>query len=92
MDRFAFLTNPHLHLAPAQDNDEFPYEYALLVAGLSSVDSFGGDKSSGMGQCSTQINEIRWNGRTITLGEALSCFGEEDWKTMVHLIREESAQ
>ena len=46
-----------------QDDDGFPYEYSLLVAGILSLDTFGGDKSVGMGRCkmSIEAESLRWN-------------------------------
>lgn len=64
----------------------FPYEYALLVAALLSLDTLGGDKSVGLGRCEVEIEgeTLRWNGDTITQNDALQSFrdlGEigEEW-------------
>ena len=35
-------------------------------------------------------DSLRWNGRPISLEDALGSFEEEDWATMLGLLREES--
>ena len=42
----------------------FPYEYALLVAALLSLDTLGGDKSTGLGRCKIKLKggTLCWNG------------------------------
>ncbi len=70
------------------EEDGFPYEYALLVAGLLSIDQLGGDKSCGLGQCAIDVRELRWNGTTITTGDALKSFEEPEWGGLVDLVRE----
>ena len=73
------------------DNDFFPYEYSLLVAGLLSLDTFGGDKSVGMGRCKMSIDpgSLRWNDRVVALPAALKSFEEPDWADMIGLLRED---
>ena len=70
----------------------FPYEYALLVAALLSLDALGGDKSVGLGRCEIQLKEdtLHWNGRCIPLDDALQSFEEHEWGVMLKLLREES--
>lgn len=41
-----------------QDGDAFPYEYALLILALLSLDALGGDKSCGLGRCRVQLKEV----------------------------------
>ncbi len=82
----------HAHGILTQDTGGFPYEYALLIAGLLSIDQLGGDKSAGLGRCCVEVDEILWNGIAMSLEEALACFEEADWSEMVQLIREESGQ
>ena len=74
-----------------QDADGFPYEYALLLAGISSVETLGGDKSVGLGRCEVGIDpeSLRWNGNEMTLDRALQCFDELEWGDMVNMLREE---
>ena len=64
----------------------FPYEYALLVAALLSLDTLGGDKSVGLGRCEVKIKgeTLRWNGNPIEQNDALQSFRDlndldEDW-------------
>ena len=70
---------------------EFPYEYALLIAGLLSLDGLGGEKSTGLGRCRIEIEErrVRWNGKAVGLDDALKSFEEADWQVMLVLVREE---
>ena len=74
-----------------QDDDDLPYEYALLVAGVLSLDTLGGDKSVGLGRCNMSIEpeSLRWNGREETLPSALKSFEEPDWADMIDLLREQ---
>ncbi|MCY4521083.1 MAG: RAMP superfamily CRISPR-associated protein [Caldilineaceae bacterium] len=73
-----------------QEDEGFPYEYALLVASLLTLNAFGGDKSVGLGQCSIKLTrDIRWNRETITLPDALRSLEEEEWHEMMQLVREE---
>jgi hypothetical protein len=77
-----------------QDNDGFPFEYALLLAGLLSLDQLGGDKSAGLGRCRITIAgaAVRWNDRPdYPLAEALKGFEEPEWFAMLQLLREEGA-
>lgn len=71
-----------------QDEDGFPYEYALLLAGLLGIESLGGDRSVGLGTCHIDIQSIRWNGNSLPLDKALSIFAEKDWYDMLGLLRE----
>ena len=72
------------------DND-FPYEYALLVAGILSLETLGGDKSTGLGRCKVKLegDQLCWNGASINQNDVLQSFKEEEWKGMVELLREE---
>lgn len=74
-----------------QDGDGFPYEYALLAAGILSLETLGGDKSTGLGRCEVKLegDQLCWNGDSIDQKDALQNFQEEDWQTMVELLREE---
>ncbi|MDE0027668.1 MAG: RAMP superfamily CRISPR-associated protein [Spirochaetaceae bacterium] len=74
-----------------QDDDDFPYEYSLLTAGLLSLDTFGGDKSVGMGRCKMSIEpeSLRWNDREMALPAALKSFEDPDWADMIGLLRED---
>lgn len=68
----------------------FPLEYALLLAGLRTLDSLGSNRSSGLGRCRIDIRDdvVRWNSRSLTVKDALQCF-EEGWELMLELAREE---
>lgn len=61
-----------------QDDNGFPYEYALLLSALPLLDALGGDKSVGLGRCNIKIgeNSLRWNGCPISLDNALQGFHE----------------
>lgn len=74
-----------------QYDDEFPYEYALLVAALLSLNALGGNKSVGLGRCKVKLKgkTLCWNGVHIPQDDALQNFQEEDWQTMLELLREE---
>ena len=76
-----------------QDDAGFPYEYALLVAGLLSLDALGGDKSAGLGRCEVAIvpDSLRWNGCPISLEDSLDSFKDEEWADMLALLREDPA-
>ena len=75
-----------------QLGDGFPYDYALLVAGLLTLDALGGDKSTGLGRCNVKLdnNQVQWNDKAIPLDEALKSFAEDDWREMLLLICEEA--
>jgi CRISPR/Cas system CSM-associated protein Csm3 (group 7 of RAMP superfamily) len=75
-----------------QDGDGFPLEYALLIAGLVSLDALGGSKSTGLGKCALEIvdDSVRWNGKhQVSVSEALKSLEDPDWYDIVELIREE---
>lgn len=76
-----------------QYEDGFPYEYALLVAGLLSLDTLGGDQSVGLGRCelSLEPKSLCWNGGVVSLDDALNGFREDDWAEMLWLVRGENA-
>ena len=82
-----------------QDSAGFPYEYALLLSALLSLDSLGGDKSVGLGRCQIDIikESLHWNGDPISLADALEGFQKslreypsEEWIEWMNLLREES--
>ncbi len=74
----------------SQDSEGFPYEYSLLVASLLSLDTLGGDKSVGLGRCKVKLKDqsLYWNGECISQDDAFQNFQEEDWRTMIELLRE----
>jgi CRISPR/Cas system CSM-associated protein Csm3 (group 7 of RAMP superfamily) len=77
-----------------QLEDGFPYEYALLLAGLLSLDMLGGDKSTGLGRCRLCIDggRVRWNERAdYPVEEALAGFQDADWRGMLELVRGEAS-
>ena len=76
-----------------QYGDGFPYEYALLLATLLSLDALGGDKSTGLGRCKIQLKPetLCWNNQCISLEEALQSFRDEpnEWGSLLEMLREE---
>jgi len=73
-----------------QEDGDFPYEYALLVASLLTLGSFGGDKSVGLGQCSIKLTrDIQWNRETIALPDALRSLEDPEWYKLMTYVREE---
>jgi CRISPR/Cas system CSM-associated protein Csm3 (group 7 of RAMP superfamily) len=74
----------------SQLDGEFPLEYALLLAGLRTVDRLGGDRSAGLGACRVEIpgDVVTWNGSAIPLTSGLASFAEQDWKVLLELARE----
>ncbi len=74
-----------------QDDAGFPYEYALLVAGLLTLETLGGDKSVGMGRCGIEIDSLNWNDADTKIEIALASFHEPDWADMIDLLRENMA-
>lgn len=78
-----------------QEEDGFPYEYALLIASLLSLDALGGDKSAGLGRCEILLKEdsLCWNSQNISSDEALQSFKDEakDWGEMLKMLREEES-
>ena len=77
-----------------QDEDRFPYEYTLLLLSLLSLDTLGGDKSTGLGRCKIEVKEdtLFWNGQSISSEEVLQDFrcAPDDWPVMLEMLREES--
>ena len=74
-----------------QEDEGLPYEYALLVAGLLSLDTLGGDKSTGLGRCEVRIESLRWNGENMSPEAALTSFEEREWADMIEMLREMTA-
>ena len=74
-----------------QYENGFPYEYALLVAGILSLETLGGDKSTGLGRCKVKLEgkKLCWNGDSIKQDDVLQSFQEEEWQIMVELLRDE---
>lgn len=89
-------------LTPYQNG--FPYEYMLLLVVLLSLDTLGGDKSTGLGRCKVEIQEntLLWNSNPIPLDEVLTGFREalaewkefnesgDDFGDLLELLREEN--
>jgi hypothetical protein len=70
--------------------------YSLLLAGLLSLDTLGGDKSAGLGKCQVTITggTARWNGRVdYPVAEALKSFEDlgEDWYAFLKDFRGEGS-
>ena len=72
-----------------QEDDGFPYEYALLMAGLLTLETLGGDKSVGMGRCDIETESILWNDTPVSAGTAVMSLEDCDWSDMVDLLRDE---
>ena len=76
-----------------QEEDGFPYEYALLLATLLSLDTLGGDKSTGLGRCKIRLKKetLCWNNQCLSLDEALQSFKDEpdEWGEMLKILRGE---
>lgn len=66
------ITGIHPNLTA--DGDSIPIEYSLLIAALSLCHAIGGDKSTGKGVLDIFIEKIYYNGRKVSLDEALECF------------------
>ena len=80
-----------------EEDDGFPYEYALLVAALLSLDALGGDKSVGLGRCEVLVDVesllLRWNGEPISMNDALRSFQDEpEWGEMMEMLRGETEE
>ena len=74
----------------------FPYEYALLLAALLSLDALGGDKSVGLGRCEIRLKEetLCWNSQHISSDEAFQSFKDEpeEWGSLLEMLREVSTE
>ena len=85
--------HPKEQLTRSDSSDGFPYEYSLLVAALSITESLGGDRSTGRGRVTPEIENIRWRSpllsswEVIGVDEALRPLADEDdlgaWIEMV---------
>ena len=77
-------------LTPEDGDEGFPLEYALLVAALLSLDSLGGDKSVGVGQCEIHLEPgtLRWNNDGISTDDALSSLKDKEWGELLGMTRE----
>jgi CRISPR/Cas system CSM-associated protein Csm3 (group 7 of RAMP superfamily) len=69
---------------------DFPLEYALLLAGLLTLDSLGGSRSSGLGVCRVDVpdGKVKWNDDRVPVQIALSSFSEKEWSLLLDLARE----
>ena len=70
----------------------FPYEYALLVAALLSLDTLGGDKSTGLGRCKFKLKggTLCWNGDPVQhWNDTLQSFQDlsEEWSEWLNAER-----
>ena len=75
-----------------QYEDGFPYEYTLLFLALLSLDTLGGDKSTGLGRCKIHIQKdtLSWNRQCISSDEVLQSFKDEpEWGDMLQMLRDE---
>jgi CRISPR/Cas system CSM-associated protein Csm3 (group 7 of RAMP superfamily) len=68
----------------------FPYEYALLIAALLSIESLGATRSAGRGKChiSVKDDEVLWNEEKKGLGILADCFEIDGWNAWVQDLRE----
>lgn len=88
------LSARHPAGALTQDEEGFPYEYSVLLAGLLSIDALGGDKSVGLGRCEVVIpgGTIRWNGvADYPVERALELLKTGDWFELLPLLRERAS-
>jgi len=73
-----------------QDENCFPFEYALLVAALMTIELLGADKSAGFGHCQISIENIRWNEHSsVSVAEAVRPLEDPEWPELAELIRAE---
>jgi CRISPR/Cas system CSM-associated protein Csm3 (group 7 of RAMP superfamily) len=56
----------HENLYTFDENDP-PYAYCLLIAGIKAIDRMGGDKSTGSGQVDIDFGSILVNGKQIDM-------------------------
>ncbi|CAN2041386.1 CRISPR-associated RAMP protein [Candidatus Magnetomoraceae bacterium gMMP-15] len=66
MDFKTRIDGYHRDLISLEENDP-PYAYCLLIAGIMTVDRLGGDKSTGNGQVKISVDSIEYNGKLIDL-------------------------
>lgn len=82
----------HPNSVLTQDSGGFPYEYTLFFMSLLSLDTLGGDKSTGLGRCRIEIIEdtLLWNSENISPGAVLQSFKDEpvEWGAMLEILRE----
>ena len=71
-----------------QEDNGFPYEYTLLLVSLLSLDTLGGDKSTGLGRCRIRIKEdaLLWNRQRISSDEVLQHFRDEPDEWAVEML------
>ncbi|MEW6140297.1 MAG: RAMP superfamily CRISPR-associated protein [Thermodesulfobacteriota bacterium] len=63
------------------DDDNPPYEYCLLVAGILAVDKIGGDKSTGSGWLKQiGLKSGQYNGSALDLDKALDLLDLVTWE------------
>lgn len=63
------------------DDDNPPYEYCLLIAGILAVERIGGDKSTGAGWLDKiALESGQYNGSTLDLDKVLDLFELVTWE------------
>ena len=71
----------------SEEEGGFPLEYGLLVSGLLSLGTLGGDKSIGQGRCKVDVQETKWNGDQIEIDFALKGLEEPEWCELLQILR-----
>jgi hypothetical protein len=61
-------------------DDDPPFSYCLLIAGILLMDKIGGDKSSGSGNVDTTVNVIKYNDKEINREKIFEYLNAEDYK------------
>ncbi len=77
----------HRHLVA--ESAGIPFAYAVLVAGILNIDRIGSDKSTGCGVVKIDITKATYNGKNITIDEALACISDNELAEYYELCREE---
>ncbi len=87
----ARLRARHPSEALTHNGGGLPYEYALLVTALLGIESLGGDKSAGRGQCVITVDEstLKWNRTPQSLDAMLAPFREDGWQEYYQLMIDE---
>lgn len=66
MEFKTFVDGYHRDLIFLEQEDP-PYAYCLLIAGIMKVEHLGGDKSTGSGRVHITIDSVDYNGRSIPM-------------------------
>ncbi|MCR4289099.1 MAG: RAMP superfamily CRISPR-associated protein [Candidatus Scalindua sp.] len=69
----------HNNLSQIVDDDP-PFSYCLLIAGILLMDKICGDKSSGSGKVDTTVNVIKYNDKEIYQDKIFEYLNADDYK------------